>query len=72
MPSFEETGGQASIASVTDRVRPVAIETSVTSVHFLDDRAVFVGGEEIVAMVDRQGALSKVGVHSGGILCAAR
>lgn len=71
MSSFEETGRQASIASVTDRVRPVAIEAPVTSVHFLDDRAVFVGGEEIVVMVDRQGALSKVNVHSGGILCAA-
>ncbi|MGH6681653.1 MAG: WD40 repeat domain-containing protein [Bradyrhizobium sp.] len=71
MPSFEETGGQASIASVTERVRPLAIGAPVTSVHFLDDRAVFIGGEETVAMADRQGALAKIGVHSGGILCAA-
>jgi WD40 repeat protein len=62
---------QASIASVTDRVRPVAVGAPVTSVHFLADRAAFVCGEENVALVDRQGEIAKTVVHSGGILCAA-
>jgi WD40 repeat protein len=62
---------QASIASVTDRVRPVAIGAPVTSLHFLGERAAFVCGEENVALVDRQGEIAKVAVHGGGILCAA-
>lgn len=62
---------QASIASVTDRVRPVAIGTQVTSVHFLADRAAFVCGEENIALVDRQGEIVTIAVHGGGILCAA-
>jgi hypothetical protein len=45
MTSFEP-GAQASIASITDKVRPVAIGTPVTAVHFLGDRAFFVGAEE--------------------------
>ncbi len=74
MSAFEPGGGpadQASIASVTDRVRPVALGTPVTSAHFLADRAAFVGAEESVAFVDAQGEIAKVAVHSGGILCAA-
>jgi WD40 repeat protein len=43
----------------------------VTSVHFLGDSAAFVGAEENVAMVGPDGAISRVAVHSGGILCAA-
>jgi len=39
-------------------------------VHFLGDRAAFVGAEEHVALVDREGAITKVAVHGGGILCA--
>jgi WD40 repeat protein len=74
MSAFEP-GEQASIASVTDRVRPVAIGAPVTSIHFLRDRAAFVGAEESVAMVDAQGdgqrAISRVTVHGGGILCTA-
>ncbi len=64
------TAEQASIASVTDRVRPVAIGAPVTSVHFLGDRAAFVCGEENVALVDRQGEIAKIAAHAGGILCA--
>jgi WD40 repeat protein len=71
MTSFEPGGAQASIASVTDKVRPVAIGAPVTAVHFLGDRAFFVGAEESVSIVDAEGALSKVEVLSGGILCAA-
>jgi len=70
MSAFEP-GHQASIASVTDKVRPVAIGASVTSVHFIGDRAAFVGAEESVCLVDGQGEIAKVDVHGGGILCAA-
>jgi WD40 repeat protein len=62
---------QASIASVTDRVRPVAVGAPVTSVYFLGTRAAFVCGEEKVALVTQQGGIENVAVNSGGILCAA-
>jgi WD40 repeat protein len=70
MKEFDPGDDSASIISVTDRVRPVAIGMPVTSVHFLGDSAAFVGAEEDVAMVSPDGAISKVAVHSGGILCA--
>ncbi len=70
MSAFEP-GHQASIASVTDKVRPVAIGTPVTAVHFLGERAAFVGAEESVSFVDAQGEIFRVDVHGGGILCAA-
>ncbi len=70
MKEFDPGGNSASIASVTDRVRPVALGMPVTSVHFLGDRAAFVGAEENVAMVSPDGTVSEVAVHSGGILCA--
>jgi WD40 repeat protein len=66
-----EPGDQASIASVTDRVRPVAIGAAVTAIHFLGDRAAFVGVEESVALVDAEGEISRVTVHGGSILCTA-
>ena len=65
-----DPAGSASIASVTDRVRPVAIGAPVTSVHFLGERAAFVGAEENVFLVSGEGEISPVAVHSGGILCA--
>jgi WD40 repeat protein len=71
MSSSEPAGGQASIASITERVRPIAIGAAVTSVHFLGDRAFFVGAEEKVSIVDAEGEISKVDVLGGGILCAA-
>ena len=55
MSAFEPGPGQASIASVTERVRPVALGMPVTSAHFLGDRAAFVGAEESVAFVDAAG-----------------
>jgi WD40 repeat protein len=79
MSSFDP-GEQASIASVTDRVRVIAVGASVTSVHFLGDRAAFVGAEESVSFADAQEIskgetskveISKVEVLGGGILCAA-
>ena len=71
MKEFDPLGGPASIASVTDKVRPVAIGAPVTSVHFLGDRAAFVGAEENVFLVNGKGEISPVAVHGGGILCAA-
>jgi WD40 repeat protein len=65
-----DPGESASIISVTDRVRPVAIGMPVTSVHFLGDNAAFVGAEESVAVASPDGAISRVAVHSGAILCA--
>jgi WD40 repeat protein len=71
MTEFDPGDNAASIASVTERVRPVAIGMPVTSVHFLGERAAFVGAEENVAVVSADGEISPVTVHSGGILCAA-
>src|SRR6202166_1461425 len=71
MKEFDPGGISASIVSVTDRVRPVAIGMPVTSVHFLGDTAAFVGAEENVFLVSGQGEISPVAVHGGGILCAA-
>src|SRR6266851_2265675 len=71
MTEFDPDDNAASIASVTDRVRPVAIGMPVTSVHFLGDRAAFVGAEESVAMTSADGEISRVAVHGGGILCSA-
>ena len=71
MKQFEPDDNSASIISVTDKVRTVALGMSVISVHFLGDRAAFVGAEENVALVDAAGEISKVAVHGGGILCVA-
>ena len=71
MSSFEPAGERASIASITEQVRPITIGAAVTSVHFLGDRAFFVGAEEKVSIVDAEGVMSKVDVLGGGILCAA-
>jgi len=70
MKQFDPTDNPASIASVTDKVRAVTIGAAVTSVHFLGDRAAFVGAEENVFLVDGQGEITPAAVHSGGILCA--
>jgi WD40 repeat protein len=71
MTGFDPGENAASITSVTDRVRPIAIGMTVTAVHFLGERAAFVGAEERVAMVSADGEISRVAVHGGGILCAA-
>jgi len=66
-----DPGESASIASVTDRVRPLALGMTVASVHFLGERACFVGTEENVAIADANGEPSRTAVHGGAILCAA-
>ena len=70
MRQFDPEEGSASIASVTDKVRPLALGMPVTSVHFLGDHAAFVGAEESVALVNAADEISKVETHGGGILCA--
>jgi WD40 repeat protein len=71
MKEFDPVSNSASIVSITDRVRPVRIGTSVTALHFLGERAAFVGAEENVFLVSEQGEVSPITVHGGGILCAA-
>lgn len=71
MKEFDPGQNAASIVSVTDRVRPLAIGMPVTSVHFLGDIAAFIGAEESVALVSADGEIALAPVHSGGILCAA-
>jgi WD40 repeat protein len=71
MKEFDPGTNAASIVSVTDRVRPLAIPMPVTSLHFLGDIAAFIGAEESVALVSADGEISLVPVHGGGILCAA-
>src|SRR4030088_401472 len=66
-----DPGDSPSIASITDRVRPLAVGMPVTAIHFLGDAAVFVGTEENAALVSATGEVSSVAVHSGAILCAA-
>ena len=68
MTDFDPRPQQASIASVTDRVRPVAIGTPVSALFFIGDRAAFIGDEEIVTLVAGDGDKATVNVHGGAIL----
>src|ERR1700761_112290 len=65
-----EPGESASIVSVTDKVRALAIGAPVGAVHFLGDSAAFVGAEENIFVVAGEAEPSAVAVHGGGILCA--
>jgi WD40 repeat protein len=71
MKEFDPGDNPSSIVSVTDRVRGLAIGMPVTSVHFLGENAAFVGAEEEVALANADGKISRIDVHSGGILCTA-
>jgi WD40 repeat protein len=66
-----DPGESASIVSVTDKVRAVALSAPVGCVHFLGEMAIFVGAEENVFAVSAEGEVLTVPVLSGGILCAA-
>ncbi|MEH6952372.1 WD40 repeat domain-containing protein [Nitrobacter sp. NHB1] len=59
---------QNSIASVGERVRPVAIGTPVGALYFIGDRAAFVGDEETITLVSGDGEKIAVTVHGGAIL----
>jgi WD40 repeat protein len=65
-----EPGESASIVSVTDKVRTVAIGAPLSAVHFLGENAAFVGSEENIFVVTGEAAPVAVPVHGGGILCA--
>ncbi len=58
MKEFDPADKSASIVSVTDRVRPLAIGMPVMAVHFLGGHAAFVGAEENVALVSGDGEIS--------------
>ncbi|MBN9007600.1 MAG: WD40 repeat domain-containing protein [Rhizobiales bacterium] len=62
---------QASIATVTDQVRPVSIGAPVSALFFIGDRAAFVGDEETVMLVASDGDKTAVTVHGGAILSSA-
>jgi WD40 repeat protein len=66
-----DPGEGASIASITDRVRPLAVGMPISSVHFLGETAIFVGAEESAAIVNAAGEISPVAIHNGAVLCAA-
>ncbi|HEU0085138.1 MAG TPA: WD40 repeat domain-containing protein [Bradyrhizobium sp.] len=71
MSEFSPSDNSASIVSVTDKVRPLAIGAPVIAVHFLGPTAAFVCAEENIALVDGSGESLRVAMHSGGILCVA-
>ncbi|MDF3814406.1 WD40 repeat domain-containing protein [Rhodopseudomonas sp. BAL398] len=71
MKEFDLPEQAPSIASVTDRVRPIAIGAPVIAVHFLGDKAVFFGAEETATLVDASGETATVPLHGGAILCSA-
>src|ERR1700744_175840 len=64
-----EPGESASIISVTDKVRSLAIGAPVSAVHFLGPSAAFVGAEENIFVVTGEAEPTAVSVHGGGILC---
>src|ERR1700710_3136741 len=70
MTQFDPLDGP-SIASITDKVQPLAVGMPVSTIHFLGDTAVFVGTEENAALVSAAGDISSVAIHGGAILCAA-
>lgn len=67
---FDSSGPQASVASVTDRVRAIEIGAPVSAVYFLGDRPAFVGADEAVTFAGDDGGLSRVEACGGGILCS--
>jgi WD40 repeat protein len=71
MNAFDAPDTPASIASVTDRVRPVEPGLAVAAVHFVGDVVAFVGAEEAVALIDDKGTVTNVAIHAGAILCVA-
>jgi WD40 repeat protein len=67
---FDSSGPQASVVSVTDRVRRLDVGAAVGAAYFLGDVAAFVGAEETVTLAARDGALKSFDVSGGGILCS--
>lgn len=67
---FDSAGPQASVVSVTDRVRRLDIGAPVAAAYFLKSTAVFVGSEEAVTFVGDDGVPNRIEVSGGGILCS--
>jgi WD40 repeat protein len=65
-----EPGEAASIVSVTDKVRRIAIGAPLSAVHFLGPSAAFVGAEENIFVVRGEEEPVAISVHGGGILCS--
>ena len=59
------------IASVTERVRPVLAGAPVVAAHVLQQTVVFVLGEETLLFVEADGTERRVAVHAGGIMSSA-
>ena len=64
------TDTRSATPSVTDRTRLVQAGAPIVAVHFLQETAVFVLGEETLLFV-RDGDERRVAVHGGAILAAA-
>jgi len=58
------------LASLADRVRPIAAGGTIVGVHFLGKTPVFVLGEEVLLFA-AEGGEKRVPVHAGGILARA-
>jgi WD40 repeat protein len=58
-------------ASVTDRVKPVALGHAASAAYFLNDTACFIGADEAVSLVASDGSVKRTDVATGGILCSA-
>ena len=59
------------IASVVERIRPVAVGGAVVGLHFLGEAAVFVLGEEALVLATKLGEAHRCDVHGGAILESA-
>jgi len=71
MKEFDPGEAPSSIVSITDRVKQLPLGAAVGSVHFLGDRAFFVGAEERVVIATADGEITRTETHFGAILCAA-
>lgn len=67
---FDSTGPQASVTSITDRVRKVDLGAPISAAYYLGPNVVFVGAEEQVMLVDAEGAIKPVAASGGGVLCS--
>ncbi len=65
-----DAGESPSIVSVTDKVRAIAIGEPVIAVHFLGQKAAFVGAEENIFLTSGEEQPVAIAVHGGGILCS--
>jgi WD40 repeat protein len=62
---------RSDLPSIVDKTRAVNAGAPVVGVHILDDRAVFVTGEESLLFVSSDGSEQHVAAHAGGILASA-